>query len=139
MSDTETTQQQKDAELLTALREALDSLEKNPHWLFRQAIKHVRPDGTQPALITYTRAALRTIDRLRAKAAAYDTLRAACEGVPEMLDGLAGTAQYVHGDKEYAARVFAKADAIRAAAALAAPANGDLTGATSIRPSRVVT
>jgi hypothetical protein len=70
---------------------------------------------------------LNTIDRLTAKAAAYDTLRAACEGVPHMLDGLAGTAQYVHGDKEYAARVFAKADAIRAAA-LAAPANGDGDG-----------
>ena len=70
---------------------------------------------------------LNTIDRLTAKAAAYDTLRAACEGVPHMLAGLAATAQYVHADKIYAARVLATADRINAA--LAAPANGDGDGA----------
>jgi hypothetical protein len=124
MNDTEMMQQQKDAELLTALREALDSLEKNPHWLFRQAIKHVRPDGTQPALITYTRAALRTIDRLRAKAAAYDTLRAACEGVPELLERISDLT-----DEAPSHTWAAMAAATNINAALAAPANGDGDGA----------
>jgi hypothetical protein len=127
MNDTEMTQEQKDVELIEEYRERAYRYGSSAITVSTKVYmqnRAVLDDIAHPV----AEAALREIDRLRAKAAAYDTLRAACEGVPHMLDGLAGTAQYVHGDKEYAARVFAKADAIRAAAALAAPANGDGDG-----------
>jgi hypothetical protein len=116
MSDTEMTQEQKDAATLATIREFMDITKDHDK---AQGGHSVR-DGT--------RAMLRTIDaqaaelaQLRAKAAAYDALRAACDGVPEMLkkaiDRNCVHVDYPWGEvyDEYAQRL---------AAALAAPADG---------------
>jgi D-tyrosyl-tRNA(Tyr) deacylase len=73
---------------------------------------------------------LNTIDRLRAKAAAYDTLRAACEGVPDMLYEASIQMEECMGSDQWQPVIAARAKAAALRAALAAPANGDGDGGT---------
>ena len=66
--------------------------------------------------------AISELGTLRAKAAAYDTLRAACKDAPNVIYGAAILLRHVE-EFQAADTLVAKADGI--AAALAAPANGD--------------
>jgi hypothetical protein len=83
MNGNEMSQQQRDAAVIQAMRDTLKQLEETPHWSFGQAMQYVSPpDLWWGSVLSCVLVALRTIDR---QAAEIERLRAACDGVPEML------------------------------------------------------
>jgi hypothetical protein len=125
MNDTEMTQEQKDAEMVGLMREAFEWMRRDHSWTFDMSMEYIAPRAKRQPLNRCADAALRTIDRLTAKAAAYDTLRAACAGVPEHLIWQAYDLErggWKTVEAEHIAWLRSTAEAITAA--LAAPADG---------------